>query len=57
MLGDVLVSWDGARLASVREMLRRLDPDSVGRPVALEVVRAGVRLALTVTIGERPGGA
>jgi hypothetical protein len=38
-------------------MLRHLAPESVGRPVPLEVVRAGARLAVTVTIGERPTGA
>jgi S1-C subfamily serine protease len=57
LLGDVLVGWDGHRLASVRDMLRHLAPESVGRPVPLEVVRAGARLAVIVTIGERPTGA
>ncbi|MBL6456079.1 serine protease [Belnapia sp. T6] len=53
LLGDVLAAWDGAPLGSVREMLARLDPESVGTEVALEVVRAGERRRVMVRIGER----
>ena len=41
LLGDVLVGWDGAPLGSVREMLARLDPDSVGTMVKLDLISAG----------------
>ena len=37
LLGDVLAAWDGAPLGSVRDMLARLDPDSVGTTVTLEL--------------------
>lgn len=53
LLGDVLVAWDGAPLGSVRDMLARLDPDSVGTTVILELVRAGQPQRVQVRIGER----
>ena len=53
LLGDVLVAWDGAPLASVREMLARLDPESVGADVALDLIRGGHPIRISVRIGER----
>jgi 2-methylisocitrate lyase-like PEP mutase family enzyme len=53
LLGDVLAAWDGTPLASVREMLARLDPESVGREVTLDLVRAGQRQRVPVRIRER----
>ncbi|WP_165838957.1 S1C family serine protease [Roseicella frigidaeris] len=53
LIGDVLAAWDGDPLGSVREMLVRLDPDSVGRQVTLDLVRAGQPHRLQVRIGER----
>ncbi len=53
LLGDVLVAWDGVALGTVREMLTRLDPDSVGTEVVLDLVRAGQPARLTVRISER----
>ena len=54
LLGDVLLAMDSQPLAGVREMLGRLDPDSVGRPITLEVQRAGQALSLALVVGERP---
>ena len=42
-----------APLGSVREMLARLDPDSVGTMVNLELIRAGQPHRVQVRIGER----
>ncbi|GGC32598.1 serine protease [Siccirubricoccus deserti] len=53
LLGDVLVGWDGTPLTSVREMLARLDPDSIGREVTLDLIRAGLPRRLPVVIRER----
>lgn len=53
LVGDILLGWEGTPLASVREMLARLDPDSVGQVVALEFLRGGQPLSLRVRIGER----
>src|SRR5690606_5573681 len=56
LLGDVIVAWDGARLTGggVREVLERLDPGSVGRRVALDLLRGGAPVRIALTIGERP---
>lgn len=54
LLGDVVAAIDDVAVRSVREMLGRLDPESVGRDVPVDVVRAGAKLRLRVTIGERP---
>jgi S1-C subfamily serine protease len=53
LLGDVLAAWDGAPLGSVRDMLARLDPDSVGTTVTLDLIRAGRPHRVLVRIGER----
>lgn len=53
LLGDVLVAWDGRPLGTVRDMLARLDPDSVGTTVTLELIRAGRPHSIPVRIGER----
>lgn len=53
LLGDVLAAWDGLPIASVRDMLARLDPDSVGTTVTLDVIRAGQPHRVQVRIGER----
>jgi S1-C subfamily serine protease len=53
LVGDVLAAWDGTPLGSVRDMLARLDPDSVGTTVTLELIRAGQPHRVQVRIGER----
>jgi len=54
LLGDVVAAIDGVTVCSVREMLARLDPETVGRDVPVDLIRAGARQRLTVRIGERP---
>ena len=53
LLGDVVTAWDGEAMASVREMLARLDPDSVGSTVTLDLVRGGKGMRIAVRIAER----
>ncbi len=53
LLGDILTRWDGAPLGAMRDMLARLDPESVGREARLDLLRAGVATRLAVRIGER----
>jgi S1-C subfamily serine protease len=57
LLGDVLTAWEGEPLASVRDMLARLDPESVGREVTLDMLRAGVPVRLKARIAERAAAA
>jgi S1-C subfamily serine protease len=52
--GDILVSWSGEPLRSVRDAHSRLGPESVGHAVELGILRGGERMTLTVEIRERP---
>ncbi len=53
LIGDVLAAWDGTPLGSVREMLARLEPESIGTQVMLDLIRGGQPMRLAVRIGER----
>jgi S1-C subfamily serine protease len=55
LLGDVLLTANGAPLAGIRDLLAHLPADQVGRPLALELQRGGQPMRLNVIIGERPG--
>jgi S1-C subfamily serine protease len=52
--GDVIVGWNGEKLAGVRSLLRSLGPDSVGSVVELSVQRGGEPVQVKLPIGERP---
>jgi S1-C subfamily serine protease len=52
--GDVIVSWNGEKLSSVRSLLRSLGPDSVGKVADIVVRRAGEPVNVKIMIGERP---
>jgi S1-C subfamily serine protease len=54
LLGDIVVGWDGEPVHGVRDVFERLGPESVGRTVALDLVRAGTRIKATITVSERP---
>jgi S1-C subfamily serine protease len=55
LVGDALVEVDGHRVESTDDLLDVLGGDRIGQPINLRVVRGGQELALTVTVGERPG--
>lgn len=52
--GDVILSWNGQPVRSVRMLLRALGPASVGSIITLSLKRAGEALELKLTVGERP---
>jgi S1-C subfamily serine protease len=54
MLGDVLIAWEGAPVANVRDVMTRLGPESVGTTVELGLIRAGAQTRASVAIAERP---
>jgi S1-C subfamily serine protease len=54
LIGDIIVSWNGDRLHTVREVFRRLGPDAVGGEVILGVIRGGEPRTIAVKITERP---
>jgi S1-C subfamily serine protease len=51
--GDVIVSWNEQPVSGLRQLLRGLGPESVGRELALGVRRAGDAIEIRLTIGER----
>jgi S1-C subfamily serine protease len=54
LIGDVVTAWDGEEIGGLRSVFARLGTGSVGKTVALSLLRAGQPAAATLTIGERP---
>ena len=54
LVGDIVSAWDGKPINRVREVVRLLGSESVGRTVDLSLIRGGTPVALKVVIGERP---
>ena len=52
--GDILVALEGAPAARPRDLAQHLGPESLGKPVALKIVRSGKVRNLTATITTRP---
>ena len=54
LVGDIITTWDGDRIERVRDVMRRLGPESAGNAIDLTVTRGGAPKAIKVVIGERP---
>jgi S1-C subfamily serine protease len=54
LVGDIVLAWNGEPIDRVREVMRRLGPESAGNAVDLTLRRGGEPKALKVVIGERP---
>jgi S1-C subfamily serine protease len=54
LAGDILVSVDGKDTRRFRNVMSRLDSDSVGRHIELRVIRSGMVQTLSLTIEARP---
>jgi S1-C subfamily serine protease len=52
--GDIVAQWDGEPVRGMRELSARLGPESVGRSVAITVIRAGQPTMLNLSVAERP---
>lgn len=52
--GDIILSVDGTSARRLRSVLAHLGSDSVGKTVALRVIRGGAVIAVEATITERP---
>ncbi len=52
---DVIVEYSGQRVEGTGQLQRMIRETPAGRNVALGVYRAGQKLSLTATLGERPG--
>ena len=53
LLGDVLVGLDGKPVRDTDDVQAALEPDSVGKPIQVSVLRAGAVKGLSITVGER----
>jgi S1-C subfamily serine protease len=56
LMGDILVTIDGAAVDGASRLAELLGPEAVGKPVQLRLIRAGNVLSMTATVGERPSG-
>jgi S1-C subfamily serine protease len=54
LLGDIVTTWDAKPVGRLREVMRLLGPDSVGRTVDLGLLRGGAPATARIVIGERP---
>jgi S1-C subfamily serine protease len=54
LIGDIIVSWNGDRVHTVREVFRRLGPDAVGAELILGIIRGGEARTITLKVAERP---
>lgn len=54
VVGDIITSWNGETVEGVRDLIRQIGPDSVGKTVALGILRGGEARNLDVVVGARP---
>lgn len=54
MIGDVVLAIDGNAISDTADLQSTLDPESVGKSVRAQILRAGNLTEISVTIGERP---
>jgi S1-C subfamily serine protease len=55
MIGDIIIGLENAAVADAADLQAVLDPENVGKPVRVRVLRAGKPAELTITVGERSG--
>ncbi|KCZ92808.1 Do family serine endopeptidase [Hyphomonas johnsonii] len=51
-VGDLILSFDGQRIESVREMTRLISEAAIGKTVPLAIIRNGKPRTISVTLGE-----
>jgi S1-C subfamily serine protease len=52
--GDIIVAVGGTAVTGLRSLYQQLGPDTVGQKKAVELIRAGARTTVDVTVAERP---
>jgi S1-C subfamily serine protease len=53
LLGDIIVTAEGASIQSMQSLQAFLDSENVGKSISLQVVRGGQLANLSVTVGEK----
>ena len=54
LVGDVLVSFDGAAVEQAEDLVTKLRGNRIGKAVPVTVLRGATAVDVTVTVGERP---
>jgi len=54
LIGDIVLAIDGSAISDTADLQPMLDPESVGKGVRAQILRAGKVTEISVTIGERP---
>jgi S1-C subfamily serine protease len=54
LVGDIVTTWNAKPVDRVREVMRLLGSDSIGKTIDLGLLRGGAPTTLKVVIGERP---
>lgn len=54
LVGDVILTIDGKPVADTDDVQAALGPDSVGKALAVRVLRGGTLVEVAITVGERP---
>lgn len=54
LVGDIVTTWNGEQVGSMRGISRRLGPEAIGQVLRLGVRRGGSMTEVELTIGERP---
>jgi len=52
--GDIIIGIGGVAVSGLRSLYQQLGPDAVGKKLAVDVIRAGARTSVNVTIAPRP---
>jgi len=52
--GDIIIGVGGVAVSGLRSLYQQLGPDAVGKKLAVDVIRAGARMSVNVTIAPRP---
>jgi S1-C subfamily serine protease len=53
LIGDIIVAMDNQRIEEIDDIQRMLDPERVGQPLSVQMVRGGQLVSLTIVVGER----
>jgi S1-C subfamily serine protease len=54
LVGDIIIDMGGTSVADTRDVQSVLDPDRVGKPLSVKLIRGGQLQQLDLTVGERP---
>jgi S1-C subfamily serine protease len=54
LVGDLLIALNGVPVKETEDVQAALDPDLTGKPVVASILRGGLPLEVSITVGERP---